>query len=70
MGPDSYIQCPECNTGFMFDGYKSLRDALENRYGDPGTPGYTVKLMCPRCQEMLVHTLELRDKQIDMFQKG
>lgn len=65
MAGRDYILCDKCGVKVIYDGDKRIRKQLEDRWGYPNRPTWTVKLLCPGCIrelqaeiEQLRHTLE------------
>ena len=44
-----YITCGNCETKIIYDGYDNGRNRLEEKWGDPKAPVWTVHLLCPDC---------------------
>lgn len=47
-----YIICRECKCKYIYDGSDCLRDAIEEKWGDPEAPNWTVPApLCPDCDK-------------------
>lgn len=49
MAKGDYICCGACDCKLIYDGDRNGRDRLEQNWGDPDGPIYTVKILCPDC---------------------
>lgn len=47
MALRDYILCRECDMKLIYDGYDAIRDALEERWGDPDADDWTIHAYCP-----------------------
>lgn len=50
MAYRDYIHCAKCDCKLIYDGYDTVRERLEELWGDPKASEYTVPLLCPDCQ--------------------
>ena len=62
MAFGDYLPCSDCGCKLIYDGDRNIRDALEERYGDPTAAIYTVDMVCPSCLKELRTELEARKK--------
>ena len=61
MAMGDYICCGRCRCKLIYDGSHAGREALEQKWGAPDEPTYTVSLLCPDClaaKDELLNTLE------------
>lgn len=49
MALRDYITCQVCEKKLIYDGHDNARDELEDRFGDPDAPDWTVKVTCGVC---------------------
>jgi hypothetical protein len=59
MAGRDYILCRDCGDKLIYDGSDNIRSYLEENYGDPSAPGWTVQLVCPPCLK------KIEDKQAE-----
>lgn len=49
MAYGDYIHCKDCDCKLVYDGYHSIREALQSNFNIPNE-AYTQALVCPDCQ--------------------
>jgi hypothetical protein len=49
MAYRDYLHCKNCDCKLLYDGHQSLRESLEETFGNPAAPEYTPLLLCPDC---------------------
>jgi hypothetical protein len=49
MSGRDYIRCKKCKAKIIYDGNKSVRNHLEDIWGDPKSDIWTAELLCPGC---------------------
>lgn len=66
MAYRDYIHCKKCDCKLIYDGNDSIRESLENAYGDPEKDTFTIKLLCPEClRELEAELARLRGRILD-----
>jgi hypothetical protein len=53
MAYRDYILCADCGCKLIPDGNETVRQHLEENWGNPAAPFWTVGLLCPLCLDKL-----------------